>query len=171
MSRFVFHVGLEKPFGKTRLVSRSFAAWTAGGDSVPNQNLVFIGGPTSAPGYDFHQFAARAGMSQRIELQFPVPFVSLPLGRYGRTPATITLAPFVNAAWIDRPVQARRHLIPSFPPVEQDKPDAGRRGWHPSIGVGALALFDLLRFDVARGLRDGRWTFNVDVSRAFWGIL
>jgi hypothetical protein len=39
------------------------------------------------------------------------------------------------------------------------------------VGVGALTIFDLLRLDVARGLRDGRWTFSVDVSREFWAIL
>jgi hypothetical protein len=45
------------------------------------------------------------------------------------------------------------------------------RGWYPSVGVGVLMLYDLLRVDVARGLRDGRWTFGLDVSREFWGIL
>jgi hypothetical protein len=46
-----------------------------------------------------------------------------------------------------------------------------REGWFPSVGIGALTVFDILRFDVARGLRDGRWTFSVDVGRDFWGIL
>ncbi len=44
-------------------------------------------------------------------------------------------------------------------------------GWYPSVGVGVLSLFDLLRIDLARGLRDGRWTFGLDVSRDFWSIL
>jgi hypothetical protein len=44
-------------------------------------------------------------------------------------------------------------------------------GWKPSIGLGALTVFDLLRFDVARGLQQGRWTFNVDVSHLFWSVL
>jgi hypothetical protein len=37
--------------------------------------------------------------------------------------------------------------------------------------VGLLSVFDLLRFDVARGTRDGRWSFYFDVSRDFWPIL
>ncbi len=41
----------------------------------------------------------------------------------------------------------------------------------PSVGLGALSFFDLLRVDVARGLRDGRWTFSIDLSRDFWSIL
>jgi hypothetical protein len=31
--------------------------------------------------------------------------------------------------------------------------------------------FDLLRFDVSRGLRGGRWIFSFDVNRAFWSVL
>jgi hypothetical protein len=168
MSRFVLQSDIEKPIGRSRFISRSFAAWTAGGRNVPAQNLIFLGGPITAPGYEFHQFTGRAGASQRVELQFPVPFISLPLGRYGRTPASVTLAPFANAAWINHPREIRGRMGNSgwgVPGVQE------RQGWHPSVGVGALALFDLLRFDVARGLRDGRWTFHVDVSRDFWGIL
>ena len=119
----------------------------AAGDSLPPQHMVYLGGPMSAPGYLYHQFASRAGVSQRAEIQFPVPFPSFSLGRYGKTPASITLAPFANGAWADR------------------------LGWHPSVGIGALTIFDLLRFDVARGLRDGRWSFSVDVSRDLWSIL
>ena len=147
LSRFSGRLNAERPVGRSRIVSRSFVAWLAGGDTIQAQHLVYMGGPTSAPGYRFHQFAARAGASQRLEIQFPVPFPSFTLGRYGRTPASLTLAPFANAAWIDRD------------------------GWHPSLGIGALTIFDLLRFDVARGLRDGRWTFVVDVSRDLWSIL
>jgi len=147
MSRFTVKGNFERPAGKSRIVLRSFAAWTAGTDSVPAQHLVYVGGPSSAPGYRYHQLAGRAGVSQRLELQFPVSFPSFSLGRYGKTPASITLAPFANAAWVDR------------------------RGWHPSIGIGALTIFDLLRFDLGRGLRNGRWTFSVDVSRDLWSIL
>jgi hypothetical protein len=132
---------------------------------IPAQHLVFIGGPTSAPGYVFHEFAARAGATGRAELQFAVPFPSFSLGRYGKTPATLTLAPYVNAAWTDRTVHARMpgNSLALFAP--------GPSGWHPSVGVGVLTLFDLLRFDVARGTRDGRWSFYVDVTRDLWSIL
>jgi hypothetical protein len=44
-------------------------------------------------------------------------------------------------------------------------------GLYPAAGLGGLFVFDLLRIDVARGLRDGRWMVNFDVDRAFWGIL
>jgi hypothetical protein len=44
-------------------------------------------------------------------------------------------------------------------------------GLYPSVGAGFLTPFDLLRIDVARGLRNGRWTFSIDVSRQFWSVL
>jgi hypothetical protein len=37
--------------------------------------------------------------------------------------------------------------------------------------VALQPFYDLLRLQVGHGLRHGRWTFNVDVSRDFWGIL
>jgi hypothetical protein len=44
-------------------------------------------------------------------------------------------------------------------------------GFYPAFGVSLIAAFDLLRFDLSRGLRPGRWIFSVDVSRTFWSIL
>ena len=41
----------------------------------------------------------------------------------------------------------------------------------PSIGIAVQPFFDLLRLQVARGLRHGGWRFDVDVSREFWPIL
>ena len=165
LSRVAARGNFELPIGSSRLVAQTFAAFVAGGKSLPSQHLVYLGGPTSAPGYVFHEFASRAAVSQRLEVQFPVPFVSLSLGRYGHTPSTMTLAPFVNAAWVDRTSAVRddpeRLMLLSAP----------RAGWHPSVGVGSLMLFDLLRIDVARGLRDGRWTFSADVMRGFWSVL
>jgi hypothetical protein len=136
----------------------TIAVRTAGGavdakGAIPPQALVYFGGPTSAPGYDFHALAGARGLSQRLEWRHPVPAPGIPLGRFGGTPATATLAPYVSIAWIDG-ADGRE-----------------RSGWFPSVGLGTLALFDLLRLDVARGLRDGRWTFSVDLSRDFWSIL
>jgi hemolysin activation/secretion protein len=148
---------IERPFGRHRLVLATTAAAvsTAGGD-VPAQELVYFGGPLTGPGYDFHSLAGVRGLSQRIEWRLPVRFVSIPLGRFGRAPAGATLAPFVHGVHIGgRPEE----LGP------------GPEGFHPAAGIGMLALFDLLRFDVAHGLRDGRWTFSVDVSRDFWPVL
>jgi hypothetical protein len=82
------------------------------------------------------------------------------LGRYGRSPATATLAPYAHLVAVGRPEAVRAGA-----PVP-------RAGASPSLGVGALSFFDLVRVDVARGVgRGGRWLFTVDVARDFWRIL
>ena len=160
--RLALRANVERPFGRQRFVAQSlFASAGLGNVSLPVQQRVFLGGPVSGPGYDFHQYSAKTGFSQRLELRTPAPFFSIPLGRYGKTPASITLAPFVNAIWVGRTFDARNPY---------DKVHA-REGWHPSLGLGALALFDLVRVDMARGLRDGRWTFSIDVTPDLWRIL
>lgn len=133
-------------------VLRTFVGAVAGADAVPVQRLVRIGGPVSAPGFSYHQFAGRAAFSQRVEWQRSVPFVPLRLGRFGTVPSSLTLAPFASAFWVDAS-------------------GANGQGWHGAVGLGTMALFDMLRVDVARGIRDGRWTFSVDVSRSLWPIL
>lgn len=148
-------IDLQRPFGVARLVLHTIAGGVFSGDSVAPQHHVFLGGPSSAPGYDFHEFVGRGGLSQRVEWRLPAPFFSIPLGRYGRAPGTITLAPFATIVWIDRSAGFKEK----------------RQGWYPSVGLGALTLFDVIRFDVARGLRGGRWTFSVDVVRDFWSVL
>jgi hypothetical protein len=81
----------------------------------------------------------------RVEWRDAVPFPSISLGRFGRSPRSAVLAPYVHVVAADR----------AF----------------PAIGVGLMPFFEMLRIDVARGLRDGRWTFGVDVTRDLWPIL
>ncbi len=144
----------ERPFGEHRLALHATAAAVAGA-RVPLQSEVFFGGPVTGPGYDFHELGARAGASVRVEWRYRAATYQLPLGRFGRIPAAITVAPFAHAVWLGARIPSQ--ALPG--------------GWFPSIGLGALTLFDLVRFDVARGLRGGRWTFSVDVSRDLWPIL
>jgi hypothetical protein len=151
---------LERPFGRQRLVLHTTAAGALGPD-VPTQELVFLGGPTTGPGYDFHQLVGRVGASQRVEWRTPVPFIPIPLGRFGRAPGSATLAPFAHAVYLARPAG----------PLAAGRAGVTRGGWYPSVGLGTQLLFDLLRVDVARGLRDGRWTFSLDLGRELWGIL
>ncbi len=134
------------------LVSRTLAAGLFGRFAPPAQRLVRLGGPVTGPGFDYHQFAGRAGLSQRLEWQQSVPFVPLRLGRFGRVPSRITFAPFAMGLWTDFP-------------------GAAAHGWRGALGLGVLTLFDQLRFDVARGTRGGRWTFGIDVSQGLWPIL
>jgi hypothetical protein len=109
----------------------------------------------SAPGYQYHSLRGTLGFGQRIEWRSPVPVPSFRLGRFGRTPGTATLAPYAHFAYIDHSVNA---------------PPAHSR-WYPSVGLGGLVLFDLLRVDVARGLHDGRWSFSADLMADLWRVL
>lgn len=155
IARSSVSLNLEKPFGGSRIVLHTLGAASLTGDPVPAQHLVYLGGPSTGPGYDFHQFAGEGGFSQRLELRTHTPFFSIPLGRYGKVPGEITLAPYANTIWISRQA-AFKH------------PEAG---WFPSVGLGVIAFFDIVRIDVARGLRNGRWTFSVDAGRDFWSVL
>jgi hypothetical protein len=139
-------LSVERPEGADRLVTRTTLAGVTAGP-VPIQDDVFLGGPVTGPGYAFHEFAGRAGATEHVEWQFPIPAPGIPLGRYGTTPRTVTLAPFVHVLY------------------------TARDGYYPSAGMGVLALFNLVRFDVARGLRRGAWTFAFDLDRALWPVL
>ncbi|HEX6807943.1 MAG TPA: hypothetical protein VF118_08160, partial [Gemmatimonadaceae bacterium] len=84
-------------------------------------------------------------------------FPAISLGAFGRAPATATLAPYLHTMYVTEGAPFR----------------APARGWYPSVGVGFMVLFDLVRFDVARGLRRGagKWTFSFDLAPALWRVL
>ena len=145
----------ERALGSGRLVLESTVAGVVAPPGVEEQELVYLGGPVTGPGYDYHQFAGRVGASGRAEFRTHVPFVGLSMGPYGHAPASATLAPFATVIYSAD--------APAFAP--------NPAGWYPAVGVGALFFFDLVRIDVARGLRRGRWTFSLDVTRELWPIL
>ena len=155
---------IERPVGSQRLVLHTIAGAVGGQhDVIPAQELMYFGGPVSGAGYDFHQFAARAGLSQRLEWRLPIPFFALPLGRFGKIPSTATLAPYAQViALAGAPVTISRSGIPIPPSIA---------GAYPALGAGLLTFFDLVRFDVSRGLRNGRWLFAFDINPEFWSIL
>ena len=145
---------LHKPAGRSTIVGRLSLAGVGGSDGIPRQEAIFSGGPMSAPGYRFHQFRGTGVAMSRVELRSPIPSVSIPLGRWGRIPGTMTVAPFAGVT-----------------AVRGQAPNQGRDGAYPFVGVGLLSFFDILRLDVARGLRHGGWRLGVDIGRDFWPIL
>ncbi|HUR91490.1 MAG TPA: hypothetical protein VMY38_02335 [Gemmatimonadaceae bacterium] len=170
--RIALRANLERPYGASRLVTHVlFAAVrdqteeyaepdVPGAVFIPPprlqpQHLIYMGGAVTGPGYDFHQFVGTSGLSARIEWQTPAQFPSIPLGRFGRAPARMTLAPYINLLSINSGANPWRR----------------GNGLYPSVGLGALTVFDILRVDVARGLRDGRWTIAIDLNRDFWPVL
>jgi len=156
VSRGALVANLERPFGEYRLVTATTLAAVGGAasggevDPVAVQDLVYLGGPISGPGYNYHSIVSTLGWSEHVEFRIPAPFPTFSLGRFGRVPARGSFAPYA-------------HIVGTGGPTP--------RGF-PSVGAAYLLPFDLLRFDVARGLgTNGRWTFSVDLSREFWKIL
>ncbi|HEY5219316.1 MAG TPA: hypothetical protein VIJ16_05880, partial [Gemmatimonadaceae bacterium] len=154
---------VQRSVGALRLVSHTDAAMAqTGGASVAPQQLVYFGGPVTAPGFPLHGLVGTRGVSQRVELRAPIPFFGFSLGTFGSVPASATLAPYFNVVALD-PAGAPE-VLPGGVTREERV--------FPSVGVGLITLFDLARLDVARGLKNGgRWTFSVDVARSFWSIL
>jgi hypothetical protein len=149
-------ITIERPFEGGRLALQTLAGAVRANGDIPVQEGLFFGGPVSAPGYAFHALATTAGVSQRLEWRTPIPAPSIPLGRFGRVPGQATLAPFVQGTFM------RRSSLDGF---------AHATGIYPSVGIALQPFYELLRLQVGRGLRNGRWSFDVDVSREFWGVL
>jgi hypothetical protein len=154
--RLAADLNVQRPIGRDRLVLRTIAGLALGAD-VPVQYETWLGGPTTLPGLGFHDMRGRTGISQRVEWQHGVRGPRIPLGRYGTVPGEIVLAPFAVVAYSDtlsvQPVAVQQHRL------------------QPALGIGAIGLFNLIRVDVARGLRSGRWTMSIDVTRDFWSVL
>ncbi|HEX4681724.1 MAG TPA: hypothetical protein VH277_03385 [Gemmatimonadaceae bacterium] len=171
---------IERPLADLRLATATTIAGVnhvvdQGNDFLPE--AVYLGGPVSAPGYAYHSLVSFFGFTEHAELQMPAPFVSFSLGRYGRVPSQATFAPYAHYAYIADPAVRCVVTTAGGPPIAI--PTSSRAGCDlrsdhqfPSLGAAYILPFNLIRFDVARGLGPaGRWTFNVDVSRDLWGIL
>lgn len=169
VQRGVIALEAEREFGAAKLASRTIAGAVAGDHFVRAQDLLFLGGPVSAPGYAFHELVGESALSQRVEVRVPAPFPTIRLGRFGRMPARATLAPYWNVVGLNQPEPfiARGSR---FTPVT-DPLTARESGWYNSVGVGLVLPSDLVRLDVARTLSTGRWLFSIDFTRAYWGIL
>jgi hypothetical protein len=138
---------------------------------LPYEELVYFGGPISAPGYPLHAISGRVGSSTRVEIQVPLRFIPIPLGRFGRVPGQARIAPYFNEAVVGGHASSILGGSVVCAPASVARCPTLEAGAYPSIGVGLLTIFDVLRFDVAHGLHRGGWMFNVDVGRDFWSIL
>ncbi len=153
--RLTVDLNIERPIAHDRLVLRTIAGGVTG-PRIPVQYETWLGGPSTLPGAGYTALRGRIGVSQRIEWHHPIPGPSIPLGRYGRVPASITIAPYAVLGWTDANTSTTLPVT---------------RGFHPAVGLAGIGLFDLLRVDVARGLREKRWLFSIDLTRDFWRIL
>jgi hypothetical protein len=173
---------IERPFGNYRLVTATIAAGVIAPDldyaPAPPAELVYFGGPVSAPGYDFHSLVTLGGFSEHVEFRIPAPFIPFSLGRFGRVPSQGSFAPFAYvvgaSSYTPLVCVPPPSNVVAVAPLGQSRFQCNTTtsGLYPSFGAAYLTPFDLLRFQVARGVaRGGRWTFSVDISRDFWSIL
>jgi len=142
------------PVGATRLLIRA----QGGGASarLPARRAFVLGGRGTLLGDPFRVWGGRRMGLVHVEWRVPVPFPSLGVGPYARTPRTFTLAPFAAMGWADRPVAGTPWL-----PTDGARTTLG-------LGVEWLGVF---RCEAGFGTATHRMGITFDVSRDFWGIL
>ncbi len=143
------------PFARGIVISQTQVGIVATRGPALPQQLVYLGGPVTGPGYGYHQFVGSAGATQRVEWKRDMSVFAFPLGRYGSTPVVTAIIPFGNAVFIH----------------DDSAQGANEHGVFPSLGVGLELFSGTLRADLARGLRGRRWTFAIDAGRSLWSIL
>jgi hypothetical protein len=118
-------------------------------NKAPVQELFLLGGRETLPGYQYRDFVGDRFWLVRAEGTFPLrsPWVSLHL--FGS----------IGAAYLDARVV----------PAEWRARDSD--GLRATIGAGLALGWDVLRFDVGRGLRDGKWELMFSVVPRFRGWL
>ncbi len=116
---------------------------------APAQALYLLGGRGSLPGYRFREFVGTSYGLVRAEGTHAIfgPWVGIrAFAAVGATRLPIASAP---SGW--------------------NAEDSG--GLRPSVGVGLSLGWDVLRLDLARGLRDGKWEVIFAVDPRFYSWL
>ena len=142
------------PLGGTRVLLR--AQGGAATRDVPPHRAFVLGGRGTVLGDDFRAWGGARAALLHVEWRLPVPFVSLKLGQWARTPAAAVLAPYVATGWTDHPVAGT--------------PWAATPEARVTYGAG-LEWLGVFRLDVGIGAQNRRVRFAFDVTRDFWGLL
>lgn len=138
-----------------RLSGAAGAVW--GGD-IPAQRLFPAGGRGTVRGYSFHRFVGNLYGAAGLELSRPVyhPFVSLAL--------------FGDVGWVGIEGAGASGAVDRW--NRAGRPAGPADGALIGIGAGIGLVFDILRFELARGLRQGGiWELVVRVRPDFWDWL
>jgi hypothetical protein len=151
--RGVMGLSAQQKVGPTRLVGR-YEFGIASYDLPAHRSFV-LGGRGTLIGEPFRAFGGRRYQWGALEWQLDVPFPSVGVGQYARTPRRITVAPFLAAGEADWAVSG----VPYVP-----------SGGRVTVGV-AIEWFSLIRIEIGRGLESHRTAVYADVTRALWGVL
>ncbi len=142
------------PLGATRMLVRAQGG-VASAD-LPAHRAFVLGGRGTLLGDEFRRWGGRRMALLHLEWRVPVPFVSLGVGPYARTPRTITVAPYVALGRAAGPVAGT--------------PLTGSPGTRLTVGL-AFEWLGVFRWDVGFGTATHRVGLAFDVTRDFWGIL
>src|SRR5690606_2301399 len=135
---------LPTPLGGAGRVAAS-AGWVSG--DAPAQRLHLLGGRMTLPGHDYRAFEGEAYWLLQVETTLPVyaPWVG------------IRLIGAVGATYLDDEIGAL--------PAHWTATDSnGVRG---SVGAGLSLAWDVMRIDLAHGVRGGGWEAVFSVSPNF----
>ncbi len=138
---------------------RLFAGAAAvSGGRIPAQRLLPAGGRGTVRGYRFHRFLGNVYGGAGLELGRPV------------MPPFLSVAAFADVGWVGREGESAGRAIEAW---NREGPRAGpTRGPLIGVGTGVGLLFDIVRVELARGLRQGgNWELIVRVRPEFWAWL
>ncbi len=124
---------------------RAELAGGAATQRTPPQMLFLMGGQGTLPGYDYRSFVGRRFWMTRLETTHPL------------RPPWVGIRAFTTLG--------ATHLAGATLPTAWAATDSD--GVRASVGAGLSLGWDVLRLDVARGLRDGRWEVMFSVDSRF----
>src|SRR5438034_290451 len=142
------------PVGATRLLVRAQGG-VASADLPAHRSFV-LGGRGTLVGDVFRRWGGRRVALLHLEWRLPVPFVSLGVGPYARTPRILTVAPYVALGWAAGPVAGT--------------PWTATPGTRVTVGL-AFEWLGVFRWEAGFGTATHRVGLAFDVTRDFWGIL
>src|SRR5881409_1437086 len=140
------------PTGATRLLVRAQGG-VASGD-LPAHRAFVLGGRGTLLGDPFRAWGGRNVALVHLEWRVPVPFLSLGVGTYARTPRVLTVAPYVACGWSAHPVAGTPWVAAS--------------GTRTTLGIG-FEWLGVFRWDAGYGTATHAVVVTFDVTRDFWG--
>src|SRR6266849_1000379 len=142
------------PAGATRVLVR--AAGGIASAALPAHRAFVLGGRGTLLGDPFRRWGGARLALLHLEWRVPVPFVSIGVGPYARTPRTLTVAPYVALGSAGRPVAGT--------------PWAATPGLRTTLGL-AVEWLGVVRCEVGLGTATHQVGLACDVARDFWAIL
>lgn len=129
---------------------------------LPRSRSFTIGGRGTLPAERFRGYGGRRVAALLLEWRIPVPAPAIGLGPFANTGNRATIAPLFGVGWAGGPIEGL--------------PWGSSNGARPVAGIAAEFIHGLIRFELARPLRDvpgqgAKVRLTVDISPEWWPIL